>query len=100
MSAIRILIPFGALVLGRRLFIILNHLRRIEKGRGMAIRLRWSFYIEQAVTLACVAALLIALSPVEAIYAIAGMLGVFLDLLISIYYYSVREEKSGLKARE
>jgi hypothetical protein len=31
-----------------------------------------------------------AISPDEAAYAIAAILGVFPDLLISVYYYSIR----------
>jgi hypothetical protein len=66
MNVILILIPLVSLALGRRLFVIISHVNKMEKGQGIVIRLTLIFYAEQALTLACVAVFLMAISPVEA----------------------------------
>jgi hypothetical protein len=97
MLYIIILLPITFFFLGRRVYAIIRHIRNIGKNQRVEIRLSWSFYIEEAVTIFVVCLFMIALSPVESIYAIAAIIGVFLDTLITIFYYSIRAAEKSIE---
>ena len=92
MKIILIGLCLGILFMGKRLFVIYRYFSGSNNISGIQLHLPWTFYIEKAVYLSLLVLFLYALSPVPALYAVAVVIGIFLDLFISIFYYSVREQ--------
>jgi len=81
----------AALVLGWRVYTIVTYFRK-DSGQKtqLVIHLPPSFYIKQMIALFALGLFFFALDPVPAGFAIAGAFGVMLEILLSVYTYSIR----------
>jgi len=81
----------AALVLGWRVYTISTYFRKnSDPKKRLAIQLPTSFYINQLIALLALGLFFFALDPVPAGFAIAGAFGVMLEILLSVFTYSIR----------
>lgn len=92
MKVILIGLCLGVLFMGKRLFVIYRFFSGSNDSSVIKLNLSWVFYVEKAIYLFLIALFLYALSPVPVLYAVAAVFGIFIDLFVSIYYYSIREQ--------
>lgn len=97
MKIILLLLLLAILFIGKRLYTIYRTFSESNGEQRIRIQLSWKFYVEEFITLLGICIFLIALDPVPAIYAIAAVFGIFIDLFVSIYYYSIRGQFNARK---
>jgi len=81
------------LIIASVLYLALRITRIVKVGRvkltssGTRLKLPIQFYVEQGLALTVLSLFLFALDPVPAYLAVAAVIGVFLDTMLTMYYY-------------
>jgi hypothetical protein len=81
------------LIIASVLYLALRITRIVKAGRvkltssGTRLKLPIQFYVEQGLALTGLSLFLFALDPVPAYLAVAAVIGVFLDTMLTMYYY-------------
>jgi hypothetical protein len=95
MEIILIALVFAFILWSRRVYKIYAYVTGTGKGKPLPIVLPASFYAKEVIGLACILTLLYALDPVPAGYAVVAVTGIFVNLIISVYYHSVDHQQSA-----
>jgi hypothetical protein len=99
MEIILIALLLAFILWSRRVYKIYAYVTGIGKGKPLMIVLPKAFYVKEVIGLACILTLLYALDPVPAGFVVVAVTGIFVNLLISVYYHSVEhQQRTGVHA--